>query len=110
MNSVLVQPLTDPGEMLGFERPAVLVLGRPTCDDCTAWYAALAEWSAEVPVDVFGLDLTTEQGVAFKAANPWTAHIDFIPFNVLYLEGEVVDQWTGGGVERLLARLTALED
>jgi len=29
---------------------------------------------------------------------------------VLYVEGEVVDQWTGGGVERLLARLKALED
>jgi hypothetical protein len=107
---VLVEPLTVPAEMLGFERPAVLVLGRPTCDDCTAWYAALAEWSCDTSVDVFGLDLTTEQGTAFKAANPWTAHIDFIPFNVLYVEGEVVDQWTGGGVERLLARLTALED
>jgi hypothetical protein len=106
---VTLNELTKPAASLGFERPAVLVLGRPTCDDCTAWHDELVAGALHLPVDVFTLDLTTEAGSSFKDAHPWTAHIDFIPFNVLYLNGEVVDQWTGGGLERLQACLASLE-
>jgi len=110
VSTVLVEVLTQPAEALGFDQPAVLILGRPTCDDCIAFYAELAEWTPSVPVDVFTLDLTTEAGASFKHAHPWTAHIDYIPFNVLYVKGEVVGQWTGGGVDRFQVHLSALED
>ena len=45
----------------------------------------------------------------FRLANPWVTAIDFVPFNVLYLNGEPVDQWTGGDIARLEAGLSALE-
>ena len=63
---MLVEVLTQPAEALGFEQPAVLILGRPTCDDCIALYAELAEWTPSFPVDVFTLDLTTEAGASLR--------------------------------------------
>jgi hypothetical protein len=102
-------PLVDIQRSLGTQRPALLVLGRPSCDDCVDWYAALSTWQPTRPLDMHTLDLTTPEGAAFKAANPWTEHIDFIPFNVLYVDGEAVDHWTGEGLERLEERLEALE-
>jgi hypothetical protein len=40
--------------------------------------------------------------------NPWTEHIDFVPFNVLYVEGEPVDQWAGGDLVRLERALNSV--
>lgn len=103
-------PLGDGSERLGVGHPTLLILGRPSCDDCVAWYAELHTWTPSSALTVRTLDLTTELGTSFKQANPWTEHIDFIPFNVLYVDGEPVDQWTGGGLERLVKRLEAMED
>lgn len=103
-------PLGDCSERLGVGSPTLLILGRPSCDDCVAWHAELEGWTPSVALNVKTLDLTSELGTMFKEANPWTEHIDYIPFNVLYSHGEVVDQWTGGGVDRLLSRLDALEE
>ena len=103
-------PLGDCSERLGVGSPTLLILGRPSCDDCVAWYAELHAWTPTSSLAVKTLDLTSELGATYKEANPWTEHIDFIPFNVLYVDGEPVDQWTGGGVERLLKRLDALEE
>lgn len=107
---MLMTPLDDIERSLGTERPALLVLGRPSCDDCVAWHAALSAWQSPRPLDIHTLDLTTPEGTAFKAANVWTEHIDFIPFNVLYVNGEPVEHWTGERLERLEQRLEALED
>ena len=49
------------------------------------------------------------RGRGLPSLNPWTEHIDFVPFNVLYVNGEPVDDWTGGDLERLEAALAALE-
>jgi hypothetical protein len=106
---MLRQPLADAEQVLGLDGPTLLVLGRPSCDDCAAWYAELDGWPSDMGLTVLTLDLTTEVGHAFKAANAWTEHIDFIPFNVLYRDGDMVAHWTGGGIERLMGHLNASE-
>ena len=55
------------------------------------------------------LNLRAPEGKIFRSLNPWTEHIDFVPFNVLYVDGEPVDEWTGGDLGRLEAALAALE-
>ena len=37
--------------------------------------------------------------------NDWVANIDILPFNAIYVDGEVKKQWAGGGIERLQTRL-----
>ena len=90
--------LTDPHRILGAKHPTLLILGRPTCDDCQAFYAALADWVPPRPIEVLTLNLRAPEGEAFRSLNPWTKHIDFVPFNVLYVNDEPVDEWTGGDI------------
>ena len=100
------QPLGDLQEVFTVrDEPMLLILGRPSCDDCVEWYAALATWTPPHPLKVCTLDLSTELGEVFKEHHAWTAHIEMIPFNVLYVDGEPVDQWAGGSVERLVKAL-----
>jgi hypothetical protein len=103
-----ITALTDAQRVLGVPQPTLLILGRPTCDDCQAFYARLQGWEPSVPLEVLTLNLRAPEGDAFRFANPWVDVIDFVPFNVLYVNGEAVDQWTGGDVTRLESSLSRL--
>jgi hypothetical protein len=105
-----ITALTDAHRVLGTPQPTLLILGRPTCDDCQAFYAELADWTSSRPVEVLTLNLRAAEGEAFRSANAWTSAIDFVPFNVLYVNGEPVDQWTGGDLQRVEHALAALEE
>ena len=104
-----IAALSDPERLLGKPIPTLLILGRPTCDDCQAYYARLKTWTPPRELEVLTLNLRASEGVAFRAANPWTEHIDYVPFNVLYVNGELCDQWTGGDLQRLETGLQSLE-
>lgn len=104
-----LQVLSDPQRPLGVDQPTLLILGRPTCDDCQAFYADLATWNPPRPLEVLTLNLRAPEGEVFRSLNPWTDHVDFVPFNVLYVGGEPVDQWTGGDLSRLETALASLE-
>ena len=104
-----ISALTDAQRVLGTTKPTLLILGRPTCDDCQEFYGRLNGWEPPVPLEVLTLNLRAPEGDVFRLANPWVTAIDFVPFNVLYLNGEPVDQWTGGDIARLEAALSALE-
>jgi hypothetical protein len=41
----------------------------------------------------------------FKIAHPWVSEVDVLPYNALFVDGELVKQWAGGGVTRLENRL-----
>ncbi len=104
-----ISALTDAQRVLGMTKPTLLILGRPTCDDCQEFYKRLNAWESPIPLEVLTLNLRAPEGDGFRFANPWVAAIDFVPFNVLYLNGEPVDQWTGGDLARLESGLSALE-
>lgn len=100
---MMVEAWSDTGwAVLERAEPTLLVLGRPTCDDCRAWHDELATYASTVNgFRAIELDLRSPEGEAFKATQPWTAHIDWVPFNVLYFAGQPVEEWTGGGLKRL---------
>jgi hypothetical protein len=88
---------------------AVLILAKTTCEHCKQWSEELAihldEGGAWPGVRFGKLYLDRPGLVAFKRANPWLAGVDDLPTNVLYVGGERVKTWAGGGTDRLDNRL-----
>ena len=88
----------------------MLVLGKSDCDACNGWSAELEHF---LETDTawrhvrFGKLLLDKSGlISFKRANPWIAELDVLPHNVVYHDGERAVEFSGAGVERLLARLS----
>jgi hypothetical protein len=100
---------TKSWEALVASPAAVLVIGKSDCEACKAWSAELEAFLAEDrdwQHVRFGKLLIDQPGlVSFKRANAWLAEVDTLPFNVIYVEGQPVKRFAGGGVERLLSRL-----
>ena len=92
---------------------AVLILAKTTCQHCADWSTELGAFLATDTrlTDVrFGKMYLDKPGLAdFKRGNTWLAEVDDLPFNLLYVSGERRKSWPGGGVDRLLARLEAVE-
>jgi hypothetical protein len=88
---------------------AVLMLGKSDCDACKAWSAELEGFLASderFGGVRFGKVLLDTPGLAsFKRANPWIAGLDSLPFNVIFVKGERVKDFAGGGIDRLVNRL-----
>jgi hypothetical protein len=49
-----------------------------------------------------------QRGLIELKANPWLAEVDVLPFNVIYVGGERVKTFAGGGLERLRNRLARI--
>lgn len=93
---------------------AVLILGKTDCEKCRQWSEELTAFLAEDSefTDVkFGKMLLDQRGLGeFKKANTWIAELDVLPFNLLYVKGEKVKEYAGGGLERLQNRLRRLAE
>ena len=37
-----------------------------------------------------------------KIENPWISQIDILPFNVLFINGELRENWSGANEDRLI--------
>lgn len=88
---------------------AVLMLGKTDCAACEAWTAELTAFLAQDTelADVrFGKMLLNVGGLGkYKRASPWLAEVNDLPTNVLYVNGEPVKRWVGGGVDRMVNRV-----
>ena len=93
------------------EPAAVLVIGKHDCDNCNRWSAELVEFLAGEGAAPFAgvrfgkVDLKQRGLIVFRKATPWLKDIDVLPTNVIYVNGESVKQFAGGGIERLTNRL-----
>jgi hypothetical protein len=91
---------------------AVLMLGKGDCPACAAWTEELERFLASDAAwqDVrFGKLLLDQRGlIDFKRANPWIAHLDVLPHNVLFRSGERAAEFSGSGIERLQTRLARI--
>ena len=88
---------------------AVLTIGKRDCEACARWSEELERFLAtdrEWTETRFGKIVLDAGGLAdFKRANPWLAAVDDLPFTRIYVGGEAVRSFAGGGLERLLGRL-----
>ncbi len=101
----------DNWEALAAEPVAFLMLGKGDCEKCATWTDALnvylgGDEAAEFAGVRFGKMLIETPGLgAFKKANPWLAKVEGLPYNLIYVNGEIKKEWSGDGLERLQNRL-----
>jgi hypothetical protein len=89
---------------------AVLMLGKTDCVACEEWTKELQ--SFDIPEGVrIGKILLNQPGFGrFKIAHDWVSGVDVLPFNAIYVDGELKKQWAGGGMDRLQNRLNRYID
>lgn len=88
---------------------AFLMLGKSDCPACQRWTEELTAYLAEPghwPDVRFGKLLLDRPGlIGFKKAHPWVAGVTDLPYNVIFVDGQPVKQYAGGGVDRMQTRL-----
>lgn len=88
---------------------ALLMLSKTDCANCTTWTDELTGYlETDHPYENvrFGKVVLDRPGLAeFKREHPWIADLDDLPHNVVFVDGERTESWTGGGLERMITRL-----
>ena len=81
------------GDLLAAER-AVVILTKSTCGACTRYQqdiVRLMDRGAFKGIVIGKLTLDRPGGARFKRDNPWVSEVSFVPYTVLYREGEPVN-------------------
>ena len=88
---------------------AVLMLGKTDCAACETWTETLSDFldvDEEFECVRFGKILLDKPGFGrFKLSNEWINEVHVLPFNCIYVNGEQVKNWAGGGLPRMQTRL-----
>ena len=67
------------------------MLGKTTCAACNEWASELDGWESTHPQLKIAKILLDQPGLGrFKIAHPWVAEVDMLPWNVLFIDGEIV--------------------
>ena len=105
--SISVIELLAPETWEGFlnSGTTVLILGNSGCAACEEWKLELSQWEATQDIRIAEIRLNQPHFGSFKLAHPWVADIDILPFNAIFVEGEMVEQWAGGSLSHLEERL-----
>lgn len=85
----------------------VLVLAKDDCDSCAAYEQEIRGMEEEGRLGdlVVGKLVLTQPGSRqFKRANPWLREVDFLPYTLLYADGERVDEFAASRGSYLLER------
>jgi hypothetical protein len=94
------------GDVVGAEHGA-LILAKDDCDNCAAYEGeirGLQERGLLGDLVVGKMVLTRPGARDFKRANPWLSRVDFLPYTVLYANGEKVDEFAASRGTFLLER------
>lgn len=88
----------------------VLTLGKTDCAACHDFEGELKDFLAEDDewTDVrFGKIVLDQRGLlGFKKANPWLAEVDALPYTVIFADGDQQKAFAGGGINRLVKRMS----
>jgi hypothetical protein len=92
-----IVPVTDHNldAVLGAEH-AVLILSKKSCGYCAEYYAEIEALRAQgqlTSVTIGKVTLDQPGAGRFKRDNPWIATLEALPYTLLYLRGERVDQF-----------------
>jgi hypothetical protein len=89
---------------------AALVLTRSTCPACVTYLTEVAALLAQRRLDgiAVGTVVLDRPGTSrFKRDNPWIAGVAYLPYTVLYRQGEPVDAFAASSGAYLLERVEA---
>lgn len=85
-----------------------LMIGRVDCEPCRVWTNELESSQQGFPLVRGGKLLIGGNGklTNFKRTHgAWLSHVREMPHNSLWIGGEMVKEWSGGGMDRLINRL-----
>jgi hypothetical protein len=88
-----------------------LILGKDDCDNCAAYEADVRRLQEQGVLGelVVGKIMLTQRGCrAFKRENPWLRDVTYLPYTVLYREGERVEEFASSRGSYLLERASDL--
>jgi hypothetical protein len=88
-----------------------LILGKDDCDSCATYEADVRRLQEQGVLGelVVGKIMLTRPGCrAFKRENPWLRDVSYLPYTVLYREGERVDEFASSRGSYLLERASDL--
>jgi hypothetical protein len=90
----------------------ILVLTKTTCGACASYQLEIETLLARGDLDgssVAKLVLDRPGGHRFKRDNPWLASVQFLPYTVLYRDGQQVDAFAASKASYLLERLADVQ-
>ena len=81
---------------------SVIIFTKDDCQDCKQWIDKLLILESFENV-TFALINLSDKGLGkIKIRNPWISHIDTLPFNVLFVDGKLYENWSGASQDRLI--------
>lgn len=84
---------------------SVLILERDGCTNCEEWSNEIHSSNISELVRFGKLNLDDTGLGRIKISNPWIAEVDILPYNAIFINGELKKHWAGGGINRLQNRL-----
>lgn len=90
-----------------------LMIGKVGCGPCMEWTAELESSGESFPLVRFGkITVGGENKLTnFKRAHgTWLIRVREMPYNSLWVNGKIVKEWPGGGMDRLINRLKNLSE
>jgi hypothetical protein len=89
---------------------SLLFIGKTDCEACNQWTAELNNNLDNLPQMRCGKVTIGTSGLTnFKRVHgPWLSKVKDLPYNTIWVNGEMKKEWPGGGLDRLKSRLANL--
>ena len=86
----------------------LLILSNSRCTTCEEWKLELSQWESTQDIRIAEIKLDQPRFGRFKSMHQWIADITILPFNTIFIEGEVIEQWSGNSLTHLEERLLSI--
>ena len=81
---------------------SVVIFTKDDCQDCKQWIDKLYDSDDLEEVNFAVINLSDKGLGKIKIESPWISQIDILPFNVLFINGELRENWSGANENRLI--------
>ena len=81
---------------------SIVIFTKDDCQDCKLWIDKLRDSKGFEGISFAIINLSDKGLGKIKMGNSWISHIDILPFNVLFINGELHENWSGANENRLI--------
>lgn len=81
---------------------SVVVFSKDDCQNCKLWIDKLHDLKDFEDITFAIINLSDKGLGKIKIENPWISQIDILPFNALFINGKLRDNWSGANEDRLI--------
>ena len=81
---------------------SIVTFTKDDCQNCKKWIEKIISSNAIRNITFAVINLSQKGLGKIKIENPWISQIDILPFIVLFADGELHENWSGGNEDRLM--------